>query len=429
MNLLRDVFIVGCGMTRFGRSEGGLLDIAEEASLAAIADSGIQPGEIQSVVVANMGAGILNHMTGLGSAVVDRLSLYPATAEVVENGPASGGSAVKVAAAAVGSGLAEVALVVGAEKMRDVTGWESTDFVATLSQPQVEYIYGVTLPALAGMFARLYMEKYGITSRHLALVAIKNHSNATKNPYAHIRQTVTLEGILERPEAVVNNPPVAEPLRMFDCCPVSDGSAALVLASAEAAKRLGAAGRAVRIAGIGQATDTHAVHERKDPTELKAVETASRIAFEMAGVKPSDIDVAELHDAFTILEIAESEHVGFFKKGTGHLALERGETSLTGKLPINTSGGLKAKGHPVGATGVAQICELVWQLRGEAGERQVKGARTGFSCNFGGFGNNVVCFVLSRPAARPGQKTGAMSEPRTSASRSSTSRKRTSARK
>jgi acetyl-CoA C-acetyltransferase len=380
-------------MTRFGRAEGGLLDLIEEASLAAIADSGIDPKAIQSVFVANMGAGILNHMTGLGSAVVDRLSLYPATAEAVENGPASGGSAVKVAACAVASGLVDVALVVGAEKMRDVTGWESTDFVATLSQPQVEYIYGVTLPALAGLFAQLYMEKYGITHRHLALVAIKNHDNATRNPYAHIRQTVTLEGILERPEAVVNNPPVAEPLRMFDCCPVSDGGAALVICSEEIAKK---SGRAVKIAGIGQATDTHAVHERKDPTELKAVQAASRMAFEMAGVKPSDINVAELHDAFTILEIAESEQVGFFKPGTGHLALERGETSLGGKLPINPSGGLKAKGHPVGATGVAQVCELVWQLRGEAGDRQVKNARLGFSCNFGGFGNNVVCFVLSK---------------------------------
>jgi acetyl-CoA C-acetyltransferase len=394
--MLRDVHIIGCAMTRFGRSEGGLLDIIEEASLAAIADSKLDPKAIQSVYVANMGAGILNHMTGLGSAVVDRLSLYPATAEVVENGPASGGSAVKVAAAAVGSGLVDAALVVGAEKMRDVTGWESTDFVATLSQPQTEYIYGVTLPALAGMFARLYMERYGITHRHLAMVAIKNHENATKNPYAHIRQAVTMEGILERPEAVVNNPPVAEPLRMFDCCPVSDGGAALILCSEDVARKAGRLAQAVKIAGIGQATDTHAVHERKDPTELKAVQAASKMAFDMAGLKPSDIDVAELHDAFTILEIAESEQVGFFKRGTGHLALEKGETSLKGKLPINPSGGLKAKGHPVGATGVAQVCELVWQLRGDAGERQVKGAKHGFSCNFGGFGNNVVCLVLSK---------------------------------
>jgi len=392
--MLRDVYIAGCAMTKFGRSEGDLIDILEQASLAAIEDSGLDPKALQSVFVANMGAGILSHQTGVASALVDRLSLYPATAEVVENGPASGGSAAKVAACAVGSGLVDVALVAGGEKMRDVTGWESTDFVASLSHPQAEYIYGVTLPALAGMFARLYMEKYGITHKHLAMVAIKNHANAMKNPYAHIHQTVTMEGILSRPEAIVNNPPVAEPLRMFDCCPVSDGGAALVISSEEIARKTGKP--LVKIAGIGQATDTHAVHERKDPTELTAVRLAAQQALKMADRKPADVNVAELHDAFTILEIAESEEVGFFKKGTGHLALERGETALTGKIPINPSGGLKAKGHPVGATGVAQLAELTWQLRGEAGERQVRGAKTGFSCNFGGFGNNVVAFVLTR---------------------------------
>ncbi|HVP57160.1 MAG TPA: thiolase family protein, partial [bacterium] len=298
------------------------------------------------------------------------------------------------AACAVASGLVDVAVVAGGEKMRDVTGWESTDFVASLSHPQAEYIYGVTLPALAGMFARLYMEKYGVTHKHLAMVAIKNHSNALKNPYAHIRQAITMEGILTRPEAMVNNPPVAEPLRMFDCCPVSDGGAALVVCSEEVARKSGKP--LVKFAGIGQATDTHTVQERKDPTELTAVRLAASQAFKMAGLKPADVNVAELHDAFTILEIAESEEAGFFKKGTGHLALEKGETALTGKLPINPSGGLKAKGHPVGATGVAQLTELVWQLRGEAGERQVKNAKIGFSCNFGGFGNNVIAFVLTR---------------------------------
>jgi acetyl-CoA C-acetyltransferase len=380
-------------MTVFGRAEGGLLDILETAALAAMKDAGLDR-PVETVLVANMGAGILNHMSGVGSALVDRLCLYPAPAETIENGPASGGSAVKVGAYAVGSGAVDVALVVGGEKMRAVTGWEATDFVATLSHPEAEYIYGVTLPALAGMFARLYMEKHGVTQEHLAMVAIKNHTNALKNPYAHIQQTVSMEGILHRPEAIVNNPPVAEPLRMFDCCPVSDGGAAVVLCSEEIAR---ATGRPrVRVAGIGQATDTHAVHEREDPTELRAVRIAAGIAFEKAGVAPGDVDVAELHDAFTILEIAESEEAGFFAKGTGHLALERGETSLGGRLPINPSGGLKARGHPVGATGVAQVVEITWQLRGEAGARQVKEAEVGFTCNFGGFGNNVLCFVLRR---------------------------------
>jgi acetyl-CoA C-acetyltransferase len=187
---------------------------------------------------------------------------------------------------------------------------------------------------------------------------------------------------------------VADPLRFFDCCPVSDGGACVILASADTAKKLNKP--MIRLAGIGQATDSHAVHERENPTDLLAVREAAGKSFAMAGVKPKDVDVAELHDAFTILEIVESEEVGFFNKGEGHIALEKGLTKLGGKLPINPSGGLKAKGHPVGATGVAQAHEIVLQLRGEAGKRQVKNARVGFTCNFGGFGNNVVCLTFIR---------------------------------
>jgi acetyl-CoA C-acetyltransferase len=226
------------------------------------------------------------------------------------------------------------------------------------------------------------------------MVAVKNQNNALLNEFAHLHQPITVEGILDSPEAMTNNPYVAEPLRFFDCCPVSDGGACVILASREVAEKLGKP--LVRLAGVGQATDTHCVHEREEPTDLLAVRRAAARAFEMAGLAPSDVDVAELHDAFTILEIVESEEIGFFEKGEGHLALERGETSLGGRLPINPSGGLKGRGHPVGATGVAQAYEIVLQLRGDAGERQVEGARVGFTCNFGGFGNNVVCLAFVR---------------------------------
>jgi acetyl-CoA C-acetyltransferase len=391
---MRDVAIVGCGMTRFGRREEDLLDLLTEASLAALDDARLGKGPVDAVYVANMGAGILNHQTGVASALVDRLGLLPAPADTVENGPASGASAIKNAFLAIASGLYDVILVTGGEKMRAVTGWEATDFVASMTHPQGEYIYGVTLPALAGMFARLHMAKYGVKPEHLAMVALKNHENGTRNPYAHIQQAVTMEGILHRPEAVVNNPPIAEPLRMYDCCPVSDGAASVVLCAAERAKDF--PHPIVRIAGMGQATDTHAVHQREDPLELKAVRGAAQAAFEMAELSPKDIQVAELHDAFTILEIVESEQVGFFRVGQGHRALENGVTRLDGKLPINPSGGLKARGHPVGATGVAQVVELVWQLRGQAEGRQVPAAANGFCCNFGGFGNNVLAFVLTR---------------------------------
>jgi acetyl-CoA C-acetyltransferase len=391
---MRQVAIIGAGMTRFGRSELTLIDLLSQASLAALGAARLADRRVDAVYVANMGAARLNHQTAVASALVDSLQLFPAMAESVENGPASGASAFKNGFQAVASGMADVVLVAGGERMRAVNNLEATDFVASLAHPQAETIYGVTLPALAGLFTRLYMERYGIKPEHLARVAIKNHSNAAKNPYAHIRQEITMEGILTSPDAVVNNPFIADPLRLYDCCPVSDGAAALVLCPLDMAQETGAP--VVRIAGVGQATDTHAVHERPDPTQLTAVRIAAQKAFSMAGLEPKQIDVAELHDAFTILEIAESEEAGFFEKGKGHLAVEKGGTAITGELPINPSGGLKAKGHPVGATGVAQLVELVWQLRGEAGERQVKGAKSAFACNFGGFGNNVVASVLRR---------------------------------
>lgn len=389
---MRDVYVIGIGITTFARLFYPLVEIASYPAMMAMKDCGIS--KVDQLYVANVGGGRVSHQTGLGSAVVDSLSLTPAGAETVENGPASGASAIKQGFLGVASGLYDVVLVTGAERMREVNPLDATDFVATLTHPMAEYIYGVTLPSLAAMFTRLYMEKYGVTERHLALVAVKNQDNALLNEFAHIQQNITVEGILDSPEANTNNPYVADPLRFFDCCPVSDGGASVILASADVAKKLKKP--LIRLAGIGQATDTHAVHEREEPTDLLAVRKAAAQSFKMAGVKPSDVHVAELHDAFTILEIAQSEEVGFFKKGEGHLALEKGITSLNGKLPINTSGGLKGRGHPIGATGVAQAYEIVLQLRGEAKERQVKKARVGSTCNFGGFGNNVVCLTFIR---------------------------------
>jgi acetyl-CoA C-acetyltransferase len=389
---MRDVYVTGIGITTFARLFYPLVEIASYPAMMAMKDCGIS--EVDQLYVANVGGGRVNHQTGLGSAVVDSLSLTPAGAETVENGPASGASAIKQGFLGVASGLYDVVLVTGAERMREVNPLDATDFVATLTHPMAEYIYGVTLPSLAAMFTRLYMEKYGVNERHLAMVAVKNQDNALLNEFAHIQQSITVEGILDSPEASTNNPYVADPLRFFDCCPVSDGGASVILASADVAKKLKKP--LIRLAGVGQATDTHAVHEREEPTDLLAVRKAAAQSFKMAGVKPSDVHVAELHDAFTILEIAQSEEVGFFKKGEGHLALEKGITSLNGKLPINTSGGLKGRGHPIGATGVAQAYEIVLQLRGEAKERQVKKAKVGFTCNFGGFGNNVICLTFIR---------------------------------
>ncbi|MFH0953498.1 MAG: acetyl-CoA acetyltransferase [Verrucomicrobiota bacterium] len=389
---MRDVYVIGIGITSFSRLEYPLSEIAAYPAMMAMKDCGIR--KIDHLYVANMGGGRLNHQTGLASAVVDTLSLTPAGAETIENGPASGASAIKTGFIAVASGMYDVVMVTGAERMREVNNLEATDFVATLTHPIAEYIYGVTLPSLAAMFTRLYMDKYGVTERHLAMVAVKNHDNAMLNPFAHLHEKITIEAILDSPEAMTNNPYVSEPLRFFDMCPVSDGGACVILASKEVAQKV--TRPKVRLAGVGQATDTHCVSERENPTDLLAVRRAAELSMKMAGVKPSDVSVAELHDAFTILEIVESEEVGFFKKGEGHKALERGDTRIGGKIPINTSGGLKGKGHPVGATGIGQAHEIVTQLRGEAKKRQVKDAKVGFTCNFGGFGNNVVCLTFIR---------------------------------
>ncbi|MBC8496613.1 MAG: acetyl-CoA acetyltransferase [Anaerolineales bacterium] len=396
---MRDVAILGVGMIPFGRrDEESLMDMLAHASLNALDDAGMGDKSVDAVYVANMGAGIIQHQTAIASSLVDRLSLLPAAADAVENGPASGGSAVKNGVLAVASGYYDYVLVVGGEKMREVTGWRATDFVSTMTHPEAEYPYGVTLPGMAGMFTRLYMEKYNVTREQIVAVAIKNQEIGILNPYAHIEMVITKEGIMDSPHSVVNNPVGADPLHLYDMCPVSDGAAAVVLCSLEMAQKLGKPKKPlVRVAGFGQATDTHTLQERDDPTDLKAVTLAAKQALDTAKLKPGDIDVAELHDAFTILEIAESEHVGFFKKGEGGKAALAGKTKLGGEMPINVSGGLKARGHPVGATGVAQVVDITWQLRHELDKnRQVKNAKNGMTVNFGGFGNNVLSFVLQR---------------------------------
>ena len=393
---MRDVAVIGVGMIPFGRrDEDSLMEMLAYASLKALDDAGLGDKSVDAVYVGNMGSGMLQHQSAIASSLVDRLSLLPAPADTVENGPASGGSAVKNGLLAVASGYYDTVLVVGGEKMREVTGWRATDFVATMTHPLAEYVYGITLPGMAGMFTRLYMEKYGVTREHLVAVSIKNQEMGGRNPYAHVEMAITKEGIFDDPAAVVNNPVIADPLHLYDACPVSDGAAALILFPLEKIKN--PVKPPVVIAGFGQATDTHTLQEREDPTDLKAVTLAAQQALEMAKLKPSDIHVAELHDAFTILEIAESEHIGFFKKGEGGKAALAGKTAFGGTIPINLSGGLKARGHPVGATGVAQVVDIVFQLRHELPkDRQVKNAQNGLTVNFGGFGNNVLSFVLRR---------------------------------
>lgn len=392
---MRKVGVVGIGHTVFGNlRDYQLVDILAYASLDAMRDAGIDGG-IDHVVVGNMASGMFNHQIGIETALVSNLNLEPAGAEAVSNGPASGASAFKVGYTAVASGMADVVLVTGGEQMRQVTGWEATDIVASLSHHQVEYPYGLTLPACGALFTRAYMEKYGLTERQLFILAVKDHDNAVKNPFAHIQLPVTLEALADTPDSKVINPYIAEPLRMYHICPVSDGAASAILCAMDIADRFKK--KPVRVAGIGAATDTHCVHNRQDLLDLKAARLATERAYKMAGIGPKDISFAELHDPFLILQLCLAEAVGLFEKGKGMKAMERGETRIDGRLPINASGGLKAKGHPTGATGMSQLHELVKQLRGEAEEgRRVKNPKYGLAVNFGGFGSNVVSTILAK---------------------------------
>ncbi|MHA2225456.1 MAG: thiolase C-terminal domain-containing protein [Candidatus Hodarchaeales archaeon] len=391
---MREVAIIGVGMgKKWGRYDGSLIEMMADASLDAIDDAGTD--EVDAIFVANMGAGRINNQTALGSALVDYLNLFPAVGATIENGPASGATAARIGYMAISSGVHDCVMIVGGEKMRVAPGPVVTDFIATMAHPEAEYVYGITFPSLGAMLARIYFEEYGVTSEDLARIAIKNHANGLKNPHAHIQQKITMEGILTSREAKLNNPIIADPLHLYDMCPVTDGAAAIIMCPVEKAETL-TGEKAIKFAGTGQGMDTMAVHERTDPTFLKAVQQATDQAFSMAKLEHKDIDFAEVHNAFEILELAQLESAGFYKRGTAHLAVRKGETEITGRFPVNPSGGLKARGHPVGATGVAQLCELVWQLRGDAGERQIpNNPKNGYSVNFGGFGNNVVATILS----------------------------------
>ncbi|MHA1729092.1 MAG: thiolase domain-containing protein [Promethearchaeota archaeon] len=382
------VAVVGAGMTKFGRlKDKDLLDLLAEASWAAIKDAHAEEVNFDNIFVGNMASGRLNNQSAVASSLADRLNIIPAGADRIENGPASGGSALAMGYRAILSGLSDVVLVVGGEKMTHVAGPIVTETVSTMTHYTAEKRHGVTLPSFAAMLTRLYSQRFGLTDAQRLLVAVKNHSNGALNPYAHFQKAITIEKAMK-------SPMIASPLRLYDCCPVSDGAAAIILVNAEKAESF--SNIPVYILGSGQATDLHVVHERDDPLKLNAVKLSSEIAFQQAQLSPNDIDVVELHDAFSILEFVQSEQIGFFKPGDYIHALEEGKVNLDGDLPVNPSGGLKARGHPWGATGTAQACEIVWQLQNKAEKRQTNDPNNGFTCNFGGFGNNVVCHVFSK---------------------------------
>ncbi len=376
------VAVVGAGLIKFGELfEQSYEQMASDAFSAAVdsVDAGFEPAQVEAAIVATQ-RGTLWGQEGIGGNTIPSaigLSGIPCTR--VENACPSGSDAFRIGAMAVASGVHDVVLVIGVEKMRDKSTEEGLLSRAASGHPI--FTRGETAPVLFAPFATRHMHEFGTTREMLASVAVKNHHNGTLCPYAHFQNEITIEDVL-------NSQPVCHPLHLLDCCPQTDGAAAVLLVSAERAEQF--TDKPVYVAGFGVATDHPYLHEKTSFTSLKATQMAAERAYAMAGIEPNQVDMAEVHDCFTITEILDIEDLGFVDKGKGGVASLDGETSLTGRIPINTSGGLLAKGHPIGATGVAQLTECWWQLRGEAEARQVE-MRNGFALqhNVGGRGSGV----------------------------------------
>jgi acetyl-CoA C-acetyltransferase len=372
-----DVWIAGAGMTRFGRRDENLPDLIAEAALAAMSDAGIDRPD--ALVVAAMNPEEFTGEGNYGSLIATRLGLSHAPALRVETATSSGVAAVYAAYAAISAGFHRSVLVVGGEKMTHVPTPRVSEIIGRSIDPH-ERSYGTTMPALAGLITRAAMHRRGLTLKEISQVAVKNHAHGARNPYAHFQEPVKLEAVME-------SRLVADPLRLFHCCPISDGGAALLLTAAPGA---------VRIAGIGQGADAIAVRYRTDLTSFLATQAAAAAAYRMAGFGPERVEVAEIHDAFTPFELISLEDTGLIPPGKAGRATLDGETGLGGRLPVNPSGGLKARGHPLAATGIAQLVELCWQLRGKAEGRQVP-ARVGLAQSIGGLAtNNWVTLVEAR---------------------------------
>jgi acetyl-CoA C-acetyltransferase len=387
---MRSVSIIGIACTKFGeRWDVSLRDMIAEAGVMAIEDAKITGDQIEALFVGNMSGGRFVEQEHIGALIADCAGLsrlhIPSTR--VEAACASGGLALRQGVLAVASGYHDIVIAAGVEKMTDVSSGTAADALASAADREWECFFGATFPALYAMMAKLHMRRFGTTHDQMASVAVKNHHHACFNPVAQYHLEVTIED-------VDKSPMVADPLHVLDCSPISDGAAAVVLVPTETAKRF--ADTPIRIIASAQASDTLALHDRRDLTTLDATVHAARQAFAQAKIEPRQVDIAEVHDCFTIAEILAIEDLGFVEKGQGGPATEEGMTALGSELPINTSGGLKACGHPVGATGIKQAYEIALQLRGEAGRRQVDEAEIGLTHNVGGSGGTALVHILSR---------------------------------
>jgi acetyl-CoA C-acetyltransferase len=383
---MRSVAIAGIGKTRFGAfADRDLRSLAVEAGEKCLKNGHVSPSQVEAFYLGNFSGPSFTGQNHLAPYISTALGIRDVPATRFEAACASGGSAFFHAFSAVASGLYDCVLVAGVEKMTSQPTARVTEILAGAGDCSGEIKAGSTFPSLFAMIARRHMYQYGTTREHLAAVAVKNHANGALNPDAHMRKLITMEQAL-------NARPVAEPLGLYDCSLISDGAAAVLVVSADRAREF--TDKPVQVLGVAQASDFVALDQKPDITTFPAVRRAAEKAYKMAGVTPREIQFAELHDCFTIAEIVALEDLGFVERGCGGPYEASGATARTGERPINASGGLKSKGHPVGATGVAQICDIVAQIRCEAGEMQLKRHSLGLAQNLGGSGASCVVSIL-----------------------------------
>jgi acetyl-CoA C-acetyltransferase len=383
---MRRVAVIGVGMTKFGKHDCLSAELFARAAGDAIADADIPASRIQALYYGNVTGGEGERQLHMGPLAATVLGLPTIPTTRFETACATSHAAFRHAVMEIASGASDVVLVGGAERVLNVPTDAATEYFAYCSESTYEQSLGLTFPGVFALIARAHMDRHGTTETQMAHVAVKNHRHGVLNPKAQFQREISVETVLKSPY-------VADPLKLYDCCPFTDGGAAIVLAAEDFAKTRK---RPIWVLATAAASDTMFLHEKSDLSRVSATERAALAAYRQAGKTAADVDVVELHDCFTIAEIVATEGLGLFEPGTGGIAAERGWTSLGGKIPVNPSGGLKAKGHPIGATGAAQIGEIVTQLRGEAGARQVEGAAVGLAHTLGGNTATVLVSLFGR---------------------------------
>jgi acetyl-CoA C-acetyltransferase len=386
----RSVSIIGCGMTPFGEHWSlSLEDLIAKAAKEVLQNVSFDETLLDAIYIGSMASGSLAGQTQLAALVTDIVKMYDVPVTRVEAACASGGMALRQGYLAIASGVADVVLVIGAEKMTDMQAPYTAAVLATAGHGMQEAAVGASFPALYALMACAHMHAFGTTEEHMALCAVKNHSAAVHNPYAQFKKAITVADVMQSGY-------VATPLKLLDCSPITDGAAAVLICSTEFAHTHGYRDCAVQIIASSQSHDTLALADRSDLCQMSAVNRAAQNAYEQACINPSDIDCAEVHDCFTIAELLAIEGLGFCPQGQSGVFVASGATTQLGSIPVNMSGGLKAKGHPVGATGVAQAVEIYEQLLDRSGLRQVQGATTGLTLNVGGSGATAIVHILRK---------------------------------